>query len=155
MNSVESNSKLPSVSQSAATADDAGVSLVRLYVLRTMYLLLVVGGGLEFLPPLIHHDPNARGVIASMLGAVWLLSCIGLRYPLQMLPVLFFELVWKTIWVLDFGLWQRLAGMNTPQFNDDFKAIAYAPLIFAAVIPWGYVWRHYVRKPGSRWSNAR
>lgn len=76
---------------------ESGVSLARLYVLRATYLLLVLGLGATNLPELISHEPTARGVIASLLGAVWLLAFIGLRYPLQMLPLLLFEFCWKTI----------------------------------------------------------
>ena len=86
-----------------------------------------------------------------MLGALWLLCCFGLRYPLQMLPILLFELAWKTIWVVDYGLPQRMAGVNTPVFKEDFTAIAYAPLLLIVVIPWGYVLRHYLKKPSERW----
>jgi hypothetical protein len=32
-----------------------------------------------------------RGVVASMLTAVSLVAVLGLRYPLAMLPLLFFE----------------------------------------------------------------
>jgi len=127
------------------------VSLARLYVMRAMYLLLVIGGAIEFLPQLISHEPTARGVIPSMLGALWVLACFGLRYPLQMLPVLLFELLWKTIWVLDYGLPQRMAGVNTAQFKEDFKAIAFAPVLLILIVPWGYVFRHYLKKPGARW----
>ena len=74
----------------AAAPIESEVSLTRLYILRAMYLLLIVGGGIAFLPQLIVHEPTARGVIPSMLGGVWLLACFGLRYPLQMLPVLLF-----------------------------------------------------------------
>ena len=52
----------------------------------------------------------ARGVIPSLLGAVWLLAFVGLRYPLQMLPLLLFEFVWKTIWLIAFGLPQWSVG---------------------------------------------
>lgn len=146
------------MSVTAATASGAApahveseVSLARLYALRAMYLLLVIGGAIVFLPQLIGHEPTARGVIPSMLAGVWMLACFGLRYPLQMLPLLLFELVWKTIWLIDYGLPQRMAGVNTTQFTEDFKAIALGPLLLIPIIPWGYVFRHYLKKPGARW----
>jgi len=52
-----------------------------------MYLLLVIGGAIVFLPQLIGHELATRGVIPSMLGGLWVLACFGLRYPLQMLPI--------------------------------------------------------------------
>jgi hypothetical protein len=24
-------------------------------------------------------------------------------------------------------------------------------IVFGLIIPWGYVWRHYVKQPGDRW----
>jgi len=139
------------VSLAAPAPVESEVSLARLYLLRAMYLVLVIGGGIAFLPQLFGHEPTARGVIPSMLGAMWLLACFGLRYPLQMLPILLFELAWKTIWLLDYGLPQRMAGVNTQVFKEDFKMIALGPVIFILVIPWGYVFRHYLKKPGARW----
>src|SRR5688500_16292288 len=87
-----------------ASGADREVSLVRLDVLRATYLLLVVGTGAMILPVLISHEPAARGVIPSLIGGVWLLSFIGLAYPLKMLPLLMFEFAWKTLWLLVFGL---------------------------------------------------
>ena len=139
------------VSLAAPAPVESEVSLARLYLLRAMYLVLVIGGGIMFLPQLIGHEPTARGVIPSMLGGLWVLACFGLRYPLQMLPILLFELAWKTIWLIDYGLPQWMAGVNTPQFKEDFKAIALGPVIFMLIIPWGYVIRHYLKKPGARW----
>jgi len=130
---------------------ESEVSLARLYAMRAMYLLLVIGGAIFFLPVLIGHEPTARWVIPSMLAGVWVLACFGLRYLLQMLPLLLFELAWKTIWLIDYGLPQRMAGMNTAQFAEDFKAIALGPLLLIPIIPWGYVFRHYLRKAGTRW----
>ena len=135
------------VSPSAAAPLESKVSLARLYVLRAMYLLLVIGGGIVFLPPLIGHEPTARGVIPSMLGGLWVLACFGLRYPLQMLPILLYELVWKAIWLIDYGLPQWRAGVHTRQFTEDFTAIALGVIVIPT-IPWGYVFRHYLKKPG-------
>jgi hypothetical protein len=127
------------------------VSLVRLYVLRATYLLLVVGLGATIVPPLVNHSPMARGVIPSLLGGVWLLAFIGLKYPLQMLPLLMFEFAWKTIWLLAFGLPQWSAGQMPPTFAEDFQSIALGVILMPIVIPWGYVYRHYIRQPAARW----
>jgi hypothetical protein len=140
-----------SVSPPAMNSADSEVSLVRLHVLRATYLLLVVGLGAMILPPLITHEPMARGVIPSLLGAVWLLALIGLKYPLQMLPLLMFEFTWKTIWLFDFGLPQWFAHRMPPTFSEDFTAIAAGVILMPIVIPWGYIWRHYVEARGNRW----
>ena len=139
-----------SVAPSATNNAESDVSLVRLYVLRAAYLLLVVGLGAMIVPPLISHEPMARGVIPSLLGALWLLSFLGLKYPLAMLPLLIFEFAWKTIWLVDYGLPQWFAGKTPPTFSDDFTAIAAGVILMPIVIPWGYVWRHYVKAPAAR-----
>ena len=132
-------------------AVDREVSLTRLYVLRATYLLLVVGLGGFIVPQLLSHEPLARGVIPSLLGAVWLLAFIGLRYPLQMLPLLMFEFAWKTVWLLDFGLTQWSTGNAPATFPEDFKAIVAGVILMPIVIPWGYVLRHFAQQPGARW----
>jgi len=135
-----------SASVSTSTSTENGeVSRLRLYMLRGAYLLLAVGLGLMIVPVLIHHEPMARGVIPSLLGGVWVLALIGLRYPLQMLPLLMFELVWKTIWLFDFGLPQWYAGQVPPTFAEDVKAIGLGVILMPIVIPWGYVYRHYIK----------
>jgi hypothetical protein len=130
---------------------DGEVSLARLYVLRATYLLLVVGLGAMILPPLLRHEPTARGVIPSLLGAVWVLAFVGLRYPLQMLPLLMFELVWKAIWLFDFGLPQWFSGHLPPTFAEDFFNISMGVVLMPLVMPWGYVYRHYAKQPPNRW----
>jgi hypothetical protein len=129
----------------------AEAPLLRLYVLRATYALLVVGVGAMILPPLITHEPAARGVIPSLLGAVWMLAFLGLRYPLEMLPLLMFEFVWKTIWLIDFGLPQTLSGLRPPTYAEDFPAILLGVVLMPFVIPWPYVWRRYVSRKADRW----
>jgi hypothetical protein len=138
---------LPAVANTA----EGEVSLVRLYVLRATYLLMVVGLAAMILPPLLNHEPLARGVIPSLLGAVWVLAFVGLRYPLQMMPILIFELVWKTIWLIVYGLPQWSSGQVPPTFAEDFPNIVFGVVLMPLVIPWGYVYRHYVKQPANRW----
>ena len=135
----------------ADSTADGEVSLVRLYVLRAAYLLLVIGLGAMIVPEIVSHGPTIRGVIPSLLGAVWALALLGLRYPLQMLPVLMFEFVWKAIWMVAYGLPQWSAGALPPTFAEDMFNIAFGVILMPLVIPWGYVWRHYVQRSADRW----
>ena len=148
---------MPSTTTSASpfyeSASAAEVSLIRLYVLRATYLLLVVGLGAMIVPEILGHEVTSRGVIPSLLGALWALAFLGLRYPLQMLPLLLFEFAWKAIWLFAYGLPQRSAGQLPPTFGDDFPGIAAGVIVMPLVIPWGYVWRRYVKQPGERWRN--
>jgi hypothetical protein len=96
-----------------------------------------------------------RSVVRAILACVALLALIGIRYPLRMLPLLLFELTWKSIWLLAFGLplWQanRLGGDTT----ETFKACAIGVVLFATVIPWPYVYRHYIKASGDPWKSSR
>jgi hypothetical protein len=130
---------------------DSEVSLLRLYILRAGYLLLIVGLGAMIVPGIVSHPITERGVIAALLGAVWLLAFIGLFHPLRMLPLLLFELVWKVIWVLAYGLPQWSAGRLTPVTADDLTNTLVGVVLMPLVIPWPWVWRHYVRAPAARW----
>lgn len=139
-----------SVSPPSERAADGEVSLFRLYVLRAMYLLLVIGLGAMIVPEIISHPLARRGVIASLLGGIWLLAFLGLRYPMEMLPLLLFELSWKLIWLIAYGLPQWSGGERPPTFAEDFFNIGWG-MILLLVIPWPYVWRHYVKRPATRW----
>lgn len=140
-----------SVSSSAAQSAAGEVSLLRLYILRAMYLLLVVGIGAMIGSEILSHELTSRGVIAALLAGVWVLAFFGLKYPLQMLPVLLFEFAWKLIWTIAYGLPQWSAGQFPPTFAEDAFNIGFGLILMPLVIPWGYVWRHYVKAPGDRW----
>lgn len=131
--------------------DEADISLVRLYLLRAIYLSWAVGGVFMALPPILDPAAGDRGLLTSMFGGLWVMGLLGLRHPLRVLPIFIFEFVTKTIWLLAFGLPSWLAGSASPQLNADLLSIGNGPILFGLVIPWGYVWRHYVKQPGDRW----
>ena len=127
------------------------VSLARIYVLRATYLLLVIGLGGMIVPDVVSHPVISRGVIPSLLGALWVLAFVGLKYPLEMLPLLMFEFAWKSIWVVAYGLPQWSAGQLPPTFAEDSFNIGLGVILMPLVIPWGYVYRHYLKQSGARW----
>jgi len=129
------------------------VSVLRLYALRAGYLLLVVGLGLVIWPGIIHHEKPwtlMQGVVHCMLAAMSALAILGLRYPLQMLPLLFFEVAWKLLWliVVALPLWSaHQMDADTLETANDCLLV----VVFLIVIPWPYVFANYVMKPGDRW----
>ena len=145
------------MNQSKNTAKMNEVSLFRLYLLRALYLLIVVGLGIvrwpEVIQQVIYQEKDwelMEGVVASMLFAFSVLSILGLRYPLQMLPLLLWELLWKSIWLIVVALPLWSAG----QMDESTWATAWACLmvvIVPFVIPWRFVFEHYVKKRGDRW----
>lgn len=134
------------------------VSLFRLYVLRAMYLFIVAGLSVYYWPSIL--DPNKhwdvpQGEVSCMLGAFSLLCALGVRYPLQMLPVLLWEILWKTLWLILVPLPQYLAGHVDTALKPTIFAISMVALVYLAV-PWPYVFRRYVLAPSERWlSKAR
>ena len=98
-------------------------------------------------------------MILSVLGATALLAVLGIRYPIKMLPLLFFEFVWKSIWVLAFGLPLSLSGGLDPNVTfggtETLIACLVGVVLVPIVMPWGYVLKHYLRAPGDRWGRHR
>ena len=131
----------------------ATLSLPRLYLLRVGYLVLAVGLVVAKWPEIISHDgpwPLFEGVETCMLVALSLLSFLGLRYPIKMLPILLFEIGWKFIWaaVVVLPLW--ISG-ELDQATAEIFYSCLVVLIVVAVIPWRPVVTHYVTKHGDPW----
>ncbi len=131
------------------------VLLFRLYALRAGYLFIAVGLAATVWPLLINHSPQwplMNSVVCSLLAAMSVLAVIGIRYPLQMLPVLLFELVWKSIWLIAIALplWSanQLDARTWETVKDCLSAVILIPLI-----PWRYVMTQYLTRPGDRWKS--
>lgn len=129
------------------------LSLARLYGLRVFYLVIAAGLGVFVWPDVIRHTPDfaaAQGVRCALLAGLGLTAAFGLRYPIQMLPILLFELIWKAIYLIAFALPLWSAHQITAAVAEDIKAVLMV-VVFIPLVPWGYVVRHYVLKPGDRW----
>jgi hypothetical protein len=129
------------------------VPLWRLYLLRGAYLFTAGGLALFKVPELIHHAqpwPLLSSALTCILCAVCALSALGLRYPLQMLPLMMFEIIWKGLWL--FVVARPLWAAGTMDAATGEMAFACAMvIIFPIVMPWGYVFQNYVARPGDRW----
>jgi hypothetical protein len=131
----------------------AEIALWRINLLRAAYLFVALGIAATIWPLILNHPlgwPLMNGVVAGMMAAVSVLAAFGLRYPLQMLPVLLFELLWKTIWLTSVALPLWSSGRMDPRTMTTVFECLFA-VILIPLIPWDHVVGTYVTKPGMRW----
>lgn len=69
---------------------------------------------------------------------------------MQLLPVLLLESAWKLLWLSLVALPRDAAGDLDPAAAEVAVNCSLVVVVLA-VVPWRYVWQHYVRAPGERW----
>lgn len=87
-----------------------------------------------------------RGLAKSMLAALALMSLLGVRYPLQMLPLMLYEIAWKTIWIVLIAGRAWMADKWTPDIEGLFYDCI-GIIIAYFIVPWRYVWARYFAQP--------
>jgi hypothetical protein len=128
----------------------------RLNLMRGGFLLM--GGGLAIVkwPMLFTASslPPLEGALLIILTAVSLLAFLGLRYPIAMLPLLVFEVLWKVLW---FGI-VALPLLLTSGFDAPTETLLFSNLFVIPIIlitPWDLVWKRFVAARGDRWIRTR
>jgi hypothetical protein len=136
-----------------------GVRPINIWGLRLFYLLMLVFVAPDAWRGLLTHqgpwDP-LRAVAVCVWATYPALAFFGLIHPLRWLPLMFFTIGYKTLWLVfvAWPLWQAgtLAGSPAEALTYVFIAVP----VLAAVVPWGYAYRTYVRWPQARpMSNAK
>jgi hypothetical protein len=115
---------MSTTSAQASPTAAADPSLTRLHLMRSGYLLPVVGLALKEWPlvPDAHTMPLYEGV----------------------------TLCRKLLWLGMVALPKTIEG-NLGKATSDIEFNCSFVVLILAVIPWGYVWRTYVRASGDRW----
>jgi hypothetical protein len=121
--------------------------------MRVGYLLMGLGLALVKwpLPSDASLMPLYEGVTLCMLTALSFGAFLGLRYPVNMLPVLLFESAWKLLW-LGLVTLPKTSSDGLDAATSDTLMNCSLVVVILAVIPWRYVWQQYVRASGDRWS---
>ena len=124
------------------------ISVLRLNLLRAMYLFIAVGLGVVVWPSIVFPSSLQSGpdtVVRSLLGAMGLLSLLGLRYPVHMLPLLMFEFAWKVIWIVAVAVPMATRGGLDSYATETLFACGLGVALLLLVLPWGFIGRHYFR----------
>jgi hypothetical protein len=125
------------------------VSTFRLYLMRALYLLNFIFGFIIW-PGILRHENMSdplQAVAISFWAALFTLSGLGIRYPLKMLPLLFMQLFYKTVWLISVALPLWSAGRST----DLTGGMILGVVLDLIVIPWSYVLTNFVKMRGDRW----
>jgi hypothetical protein len=144
---------MPAVRTVNATTIDHELSPRRLNLMRCGYAFMGVGLAIVKWPILAQNVsslPVFEGVGACLLTAMSLLAFLGLRYPVRMLPILLFEVLWKVIWITAVAVPRLIADDINAATREVLVNCSFVVIIIA-VIPWRYVWGRYVGAPGDAW----
>lgn len=125
------------------------VATWQINAMRFLFLLMAVIMGSAVWQQLLFESADwdvMRGLAKSMLAALALMSLLGVRYPLQMLPLMLYEIAWKTVWIIFIAGRAWMAGKWTPGIEGLFFDCI-GIIIAYFIVPWRYVWARYGVQP--------
>lgn len=126
----------------------------RIHLLRALYLLIFLGNLLTTAPPILFPATtvaDSHTVVTSMLGALALLCLLGLKYPTQLLPILLWELLWKSLWIFNFAGRMWLDGGLDEYAAGVAFAVGIGLVVTPLALPWRYLYWQYLRRPAEPW----
>lgn len=135
-------------------ASGSQLSLLRVNLLRIVYAIMAIGIAVFFWPNIFSHSAEfaaTSGIPASLLAGLGLVAALGLLYPLEMLPIVLFEFVWKTIYLIAFvlPLWISGKPISAAMTSDIISVLMVA--LFIPLVPWRYLVTHYIVGRPARW----
>ncbi len=125
------------------------VAAWRINAMRFIFLLMALIMGSAVWQQLLFESADwdvMRGLAKSMLAALALMSLFGVRYPMQMLPLMIYEIAWKTVWILLIAGRAWMAGRWTPDIEGLFFDCI-GIIIAYFIVPWRYIWARYFVQP--------
>ena len=128
-----------------------GVPRINIYLLRLLFTLMLLFLSYDSWTYILNHK-GAWDAAASAGWCMWagysLISFIGIIRPLKMLPIILFEIVYKTIWLafIAYPLWAKNELVGSPvEYTANVFIFVALPALF---MPWRYFFRTYILGPG-------
>mgnify|MGYP003559371485 CR=1 FL=1 len=126
------------------------VATWRINAMRFLFLLMAgIMGAMFVWPQLLFESADwnvMRGLAKSMLAALALMSLLGVKYPLQILPLMLYEIAWKTVWLVLIAGRAWMADKWTPDIEGLFYDCI-GIIIAYFIVPWPYIWARYFKQP--------
>ena len=127
-----------------------GVRPVNIWLLRLFYFLMAAFVATDAWRKMLTHTgawEPMHGVVWSLWATYPTLAVLGLIHPLRMLPIMLVTIGYKTLWLLfvAWPLWR--AGTLAGSPSEELASVFISTPILMAIVPWGYVYRTYVKWP--------
>lgn len=124
-----------------------GVPRINVYLLRILFTLMFLFVTYDAWSRILHHTGTWDNVTAAawcMWGAYSVISFIGIIYPLKMLPIVLFEIIYKLTWliIVAYPLWikNQLIGSPAEGMTHAFLWVV-LPIV---AMPWRYFFRTHI-----------
>ncbi len=124
-----------------------GVPKINIYLLRLLFTLMFLFLTYDAWTHILNHTgpwDNANAAAWCMWGSCSVISFIGILRPLRMLPIVLFEIVYKTAWlfVVAYPLWMKneLIGSPAEGMTRVFMWVVF-PIV---AMPWRYFFRTHI-----------
>ncbi len=124
-----------------------GVPRINIYLLRLLFTLMFFFLTYDSWSHILNHTGpwnNANAAAWCMWGSYSVISFIGILYPLKMLPIVLFEIVYKISWlaIVSYPLWikNELIGSPAEEMTNVFVWVVF-PMV---AMPWRYFFRTYI-----------
>jgi hypothetical protein len=124
-----------------------GVPLVNIYLLNLLFTLMFLFLSYSSWAHIFQHTgpwDSANSAAWFMWGSCSVISFIGIRRPLKMLPIVLFEIVYKTAWliVVALPLYQRHELAASP--NAGMANVFILVILPIVAMPWRYFFRTFI-----------
>lgn len=124
-----------------------GVAKYKIYLLRLLFMLtFLLVGKASWTYLLTYEGPwdPLHAVAFCVWASYSTLSVLGLKHPLKMLPIVFFQIFYKVLWlmVVAYPLWSenQLSGSPVEELTYTFLWVA----LTIIALPWKYAFKKYV-----------
>jgi len=124
-----------------------GVPRINIYLLRLLFFLMFLFVTYDSWTHIINHSgpwDNVNAAAWCMWGSYSAISFIGILRPLKMLPIVLFEILYKTVWlvIVAYPLWVKNELIGSP--SEGMTRVFLWVVLPIVAMPWGYFFKTYI-----------